>query len=148
MDVSMSETFSSTPTNSTQTSKFILPACGKLSGLPVLVDTSVVCSAAGNRCIFQRVMCVLKDGEHWVPLLTHTYRRCIMLKEKISVSVQIGKRVASDTTRVAKTTTVKAAKMTKTGSVKVVNTTVRATKKSTNFVADLTDRIPEIGADR
>lgn len=71
-----------------------------------------------------------------------------MLKEKISVSVQVGKRVASDTARVAKNTTVKAAEMTKTGSVKVVNTTVKATKVSTKFVADQAGKIPEIGADR
>lgn len=60
-----------------------------------------------------------------------------MLKDKLSASVNTSKRIASGTTRIAKT-----------GSVKVINTTVRATKKSTNFVADLTDRIPEIGADR
>ena len=57
-----------------------------------------------------------------------------MLKEKISVSVQVGKRIASDATRIAKT-----------GSVKAVNTTVKATKVSTKFVADQANKIPEIG---
>ena len=71
-----------------------------------------------------------------------------MLKDKLSVSVQVGKRFASDATRVAKTTTVKAANKTKTGSVKVVNTTVKATKVSTKFVADQAGKIPEIGGER
>ena len=56
-----------------------------------------------------------------------------MLKEKISVSVQVGKRIASDATRIAKT-----------NSVKAVNTTVKATKVSTKFVADQANKIPEI----
>ena len=60
-----------------------------------------------------------------------------MLKDKMSASVQTGKRIAFRT-----------AHTTKAASVKVVNTGVRATKKSTNFVADVAHRIPEIGASK
>lgn len=71
-----------------------------------------------------------------------------MLKDKLSVSVQVGRKFASDATNVAKTTTVKAANIAKTGSVKAVNTTVKATKVSTKFVADQANKIPEISANQ
>jgi len=60
-----------------------------------------------------------------------------MLKDKMSASVQTGKRIAFRT-----------AHTTKAASVKVVNTTVKATKASTKFVADQAGKIPEIGGDR
>lgn len=60
-----------------------------------------------------------------------------MLKDKLSVSVKVGRKFAADATSIAKTTTVKA-----------VNTTVKATKVSTKFVADQANKIPEISADK
>lgn len=78
-------------------------------------------------------MCVLKEGDKGSLTNTHLLEVIIMLKEKFSVSVKVGKRIASDATRIAKT-----------GSVKAVNTTVKATKVSTKFVADKANKIPEI----
>ena len=71
-----------------------------------------------------------------------------MLKDKLSVSVQVGRKIASDATKMAKTTSVKAASTTKTASVMVVTTTVKATTASTKFVADQAGKIPEIGGER
>jgi hypothetical protein len=68
-----------------------------------------------------------------------------MLKDKLSVSVQVGKRFAADATNVAKTTTVAAAHKTKNLGTKTVNSTVKATKTSTRFVADQASKIPTIG---
>lgn len=71
-----------------------------------------------------------------------------MLKDKLSVSVQVGRKIASDATKMAKTTSVKALDTTKTVSKVAVNSTVKATKASTKFVADQAGKIPEIGGDR
>ena len=60
-----------------------------------------------------------------------------MLKDMLSTSAKTGKRIAFRT-----------AHTTKAASVKMVNTTVRMAKKSTNFIADTADRIPEIGASK
>lgn len=57
-----------------------------------------------------------------------------MLRDKLSATVKVGRKIASDATNIAKT-----------GSVKAVNGTVKAAKTSTKFVADKTNKIPEIG---
>jgi hypothetical protein len=68
-----------------------------------------------------------------------------MLKDKLSVSVQVGRKIASDATKIAKTTSVKALDTTKSAGKVAVNSTVKATKVSTKFVADKASKIPEIG---
>jgi hypothetical protein len=57
-----------------------------------------------------------------------------MIKDKFQISVQVGKRIASDATS-----------KTKSLGTKTVNTTVKATKTSTRFVADQASKIPTIG---
>lgn len=60
-----------------------------------------------------------------------------MLKDKLSATVKVGRKIASDATNIAKAS-----------SVKAVNTTVKATKTSTKFVSDKASKIPEIGGEK